>query len=533
MARRTTDSAQRALLMWRGGAVSTLVISVVAACYSAPPPTGGPIDAGPRSAPSCTPDLASITATIFTPSCATSGCHDAKGRSATLDLSKADIGSVLVGVETATCDDDPTVGAQYRVVPGAPDASILFQKISGHTKCGARMPIDAPPLSDAQIECVRGWIDSLVPRDAAASDAADGGSCGDTQTNASNCGTCGNVCPAGASCNAGTCACSGTLAACGTACVDTKTSVTSCGACGTACASGAACANGTCTCPATASAVCNDKCVDLKSDVSNCGACNKACSGGAPFCSNGTCSSSCGDSGVSCNNSCVDTRTSFNNCGTCGTVCPSGATCSAGKCVCPVGQTACNGVCLNTISDSTNCGACGVTCSSGTTCTSGKCACSNGGSVCGGTCVLTSSDTSNCGACGVVCAPGQTCSAGKCTCGSASVSYSGSVQPIFNASCAIAGCHIASKGPDGGAKQGLDLSGALSYGNLVNVLSTQCTDGRMRVKPGAPTESYLIHKLTNQNLCGTGTQMPKKGQSLTTAELATISNWICAGALNN
>jgi mono/diheme cytochrome c family protein len=51
-----------------------------------------------------------------------------------------------------------------RVVPGDPDASYLFQKISEEMPCdGPRMPrghelIVPPPLTDEQIALIRSWI---------------------------------------------------------------------------------------------------------------------------------------------------------------------------------------------------------------------------------------------------------------------------------------------------------------------------------------------------------------------------------------
>ena len=204
-----------------------------------------------------------------------------------------------------------------------------------------------------------------------------------------------------------------------------------------------------------------------------------------------------------------------------------GASCNAGVCACPSGTTACNGTCIRTASDPSNCGACGKVRASGTTCVSGQCACANGGTLCGGSCILTGSDTSNCGACGNMCAPGQTCTSGRCACGTASVSFGGAVQPIFTSNCASNGCHTG-----GAPKEGLSLVSGAAYWNLVNVAAKECSDGRVRVKPGDPSSSYLMQKLLGVKPCS-GAQMPKAGTSLPTAREQTISNWICEGAPNN
>lgn len=126
-----------------------------------------------------------------------------------------------------------------------------------------------------------------------------------------------------------------------------------------------------------------------------------------------------------------------------------------------------------------------------------------------------------------MCAPGQTCSSGVCTCGSSSVSFSGAVQPIFTSSCALAGCHTGAA-----PQQGLNLSSGKAYASIVNVLAKECTDGRLRVRPKDPANSYVIEKLTNVKLCSGG-QMPKVGASLPSTEITTISDWICEGAPNN
>jgi hypothetical protein len=137
--------------------------------------------------------------------------------------------------------------------------------------------------------------------------------------------------------------------------------------------------------------------------------------------------------------------------------------------------------------------------------------------------VNTATDAKNCGACGKTCGAGETCTAGACVgCGPA-VSYSGQVQPIFNASCTT-NCH-------GGARPSamLDLTPAGSYGSLVNVPG-DC--GMMRVAPSSPERSYLINKLTGQGICS-GTQMPARGQSLPQNQIDLIRAWICQGAPKN
>jgi hypothetical protein len=49
---------------------------------------------------------------------------------------------------------------------------------------------------------------------------------------------------------------------------------------------------------------------------------------------------------------------------------------------------------------------------------------------------------------------------------------------------------------------------------------------------GGAAVSYLINKLTGVGMCS-GSQMPKVGTKLTTAQIDTIKGWINAGAPNN
>jgi len=61
--------------------------------------------------------------------------------------------AALVG-QTST---SPTCGQQPYVVPGEPDQSLLFAKLTA-PPCGAVMPYRATPLSDTELELVRSWI---------------------------------------------------------------------------------------------------------------------------------------------------------------------------------------------------------------------------------------------------------------------------------------------------------------------------------------------------------------------------------------
>jgi hypothetical protein len=83
--------------------------------------------------------------------------------------------------------------------------------------------------------------------------------CTNVQTDASNCGSCGNACSTGRICLAGQCSINPALLArkmcaypnsvCNGNCVNTQTDASNCGLCGTKCPTGGSCSSGVCACP--------------------------------------------------------------------------------------------------------------------------------------------------------------------------------------------------------------------------------------------------------------------------------------------
>ncbi|TMQ04863.1 MAG: hypothetical protein E6J90_50455 [Deltaproteobacteria bacterium] len=70
------------------------------------------------------------------------------------------------------------------------------------------------------------------------------------------------------------------------------------------------------------------------------------------------------------------------------------------------------------------------------------------------------------------------------------------------------------------------------YQALINVPAADCTDGRVIVKPGDATNSYLLQKLAGVQMCS-GVRMPRLGTPLSDASMQKIADWICQGAPNN
>ena len=106
-------------------------------------------------------------------------------------------------------------------------------------------------------------------------------------------------------------------------------------------------------------------------------------------------------------------------------------------------------------------------------------------------------------------------------CSGATPSLSVDVLTITTQSCATGtGCHAA-----------MDQAPKL-IDQFVSRPAEQCLDSRAMIDPGNPERSYLIHKITNHNIC-TGQTMPKDAALLPDAEIQVIYDWICTGAPNN
>jgi hypothetical protein len=242
-----------------------------------------------------------------------------------------------------------------------------------------------------------------------------GNSCADLASDPRNCGTCGNQCAPGQSCQSGACnalcagggvctpsgfcvascpsgqtPCGGTNNSTGF-CVDTQTDSNNCSACGQQCPAGQVCANGGC--------------------VQSCGLGARSSCTGPPSQNGGTINcSTCGQNYAACGNYCVDLTSDPINCGTCGTACSAGQVCRVGVCgaICPNSEVCAKGVCVSVCpTGSVQCGAVGANATA--------------------SCTDVGSDPGNCGACGNVCPQGEGCFAGSCVaaCGASTAADGG------------------------------------------------------------------------------------------------------------
>jgi hypothetical protein len=132
------------------GVFSFVVLTTAAACGDGAPATT------PAAATTPGPTFSKVYDKVLAPrGCVTSYCHY-------LVAGPPALGAVrnaydhLVGFPSTETD----CGGAIRVVPGAPEQSLLFLKVSmAQPPCGNRMPNLRTPLDAAELELIRTWIE--------------------------------------------------------------------------------------------------------------------------------------------------------------------------------------------------------------------------------------------------------------------------------------------------------------------------------------------------------------------------------------
>lgn len=102
-----------------------------------------------------TVSLARLSTEIFTPKCATAGCHSGSFAPEGMDLSSGAIAAAIIDVPS---NQRPGV---KRIDPGNPDGSYLIQKIRG-TGANSQMPIGGS-LSAAELQLIVDWVEAGAP----------------------------------------------------------------------------------------------------------------------------------------------------------------------------------------------------------------------------------------------------------------------------------------------------------------------------------------------------------------------------------
>jgi hypothetical protein len=135
-----------------------------------------------------------------------------------------------------------------------------------------------------------------------------GKKCVNPQTNALNCGRCGQRCGENRACVDGQCqtGCPGEQILCGALCVDPRDNDDHCGGCNNPCADPLTCVDGECACAGT---ICDGECVNTDTDPEHCGGCDQACAPGEE-CKGADCRAACDPP------------------------CPTGRPCVEGRCTC-------------------------------------------------------------------------------------------------------------------------------------------------------------------------------------------------------
>lgn len=93
---------------------------------------------------------------IVRPRCATGGCHDRNAQSAGLDVETDGLFDRMLGAPSTLCD------GELLLDPEIPFAGYFFDKITSDSpRCGVRMPLRATPLTDAEVQCLHLWLETV------------------------------------------------------------------------------------------------------------------------------------------------------------------------------------------------------------------------------------------------------------------------------------------------------------------------------------------------------------------------------------
>lgn len=134
--------------------------------------SGGTGAAGSAGMPAFVPGSATFSA-IYAEIMVAKGCtgsplcHAGPGGGLTLSQRAAaytglvDVAAMGVTLTPPHCRDS----GLKRVVPGAPEQSLLFLKVSGSPPCGQAMPPNPPLLDPADVQRIRDWIMAGAPND--------------------------------------------------------------------------------------------------------------------------------------------------------------------------------------------------------------------------------------------------------------------------------------------------------------------------------------------------------------------------------
>jgi hypothetical protein len=145
------------LIGWHYRAVALLALSLAAGCSSGPSSARSAANGPPAT-------FTQIYSEIFPlgTKAQCNYCHDRPANEISNGMlnmghTQTDSYAAVVGTSSmsAKCG-----GTYTLVVPGESSASLLFLKLEETPPCGDRMPQGGSPLTSAQLEMVRSWVDA-------------------------------------------------------------------------------------------------------------------------------------------------------------------------------------------------------------------------------------------------------------------------------------------------------------------------------------------------------------------------------------
>ena len=128
------------------GTIVPALALLAAGCGGSSDPAGGVLAPGQVT-------FQQVQDSIFTPSCALSGCHGDAGAPFGLELGPGESYGNIVGVAAAE------LSGHERVTPGDPADSYLFMKVTDDPRIqGDAMPPQGTPLSAQRVQLLQDWI---------------------------------------------------------------------------------------------------------------------------------------------------------------------------------------------------------------------------------------------------------------------------------------------------------------------------------------------------------------------------------------
>ena len=101
-------------------------------------------------------NCADVPGQIFAPTCGGTGCHGPMSPQQGLDLASPGVAARVVGVHGKTCTG-------VLADPANPGGSLLYTKVLPGVACGAQMPLARPVLPQADVDCIKIWIQAQGP----------------------------------------------------------------------------------------------------------------------------------------------------------------------------------------------------------------------------------------------------------------------------------------------------------------------------------------------------------------------------------